>query len=91
MFKKGRKKGTVRFSVTPANGVKKVCLAGDFNDWEPVTMRKQKNGSYAVTVPIEPGSHQYKFKLDDQWLLDPENHTHSANSFGTLNSVAVVE
>ena len=91
MFKKGRKKDTVRFVYTPQNGAKTVMLAGDFNEWEPKRMTKQKNGSFALTVPLEPGTYQYKYKVDDDWYLDPDIQNNTVNEFGTLNSLAEVD
>lgn len=88
MFARGTKKGTIKFSVTPSNGAKKVQIAGDFTDWRPVDMRKQKNGAYAATVPVPGGSHEYKFIFDGQWVVDPDNSAWAVNPFGTLNSVA---
>ena len=87
MFAQGQKKGTIRFSIKPSNGAKKVQLVGDFTDWRPVEMRKQKTGAYAVTVPVPPGSHEYKFIFDGQWFVDSENNAWALNPFGTLNSV----
>jgi 1,4-alpha-glucan branching enzyme len=91
MFSNGRKKGTFRFQLQTSNSVKKVCVAGDFSDWEPVRMKKQKNGSYAVTMPLSAGSYQYKFQVNEDWLLDPDNHNNALNSFGSLNSVAEIK
>ena len=91
MITKGRKKDTFRFVLQTSNGVKKVCVAGDFSDWETVRMRKQKNGSYAVTIPLSAGSYHYKFQVDDEWLLDPDNHNNALNSFGSLNSLAEIK
>ncbi len=90
MFSKGQKKGTVRFTVMPTNGARKVQLAGDFTDWHPVEMKKQKNGAYVATVPVPTGNHQYKFVLDGEWIVDPDNNAWAVNPFGTLNSVAQV-
>jgi 1,4-alpha-glucan branching enzyme len=90
MFALGQKKGTIRFSVKPSAGAKKVQLAGDFTDWRPVEMRKQKNDLYTATVPVPPGSHEYKFIFDDQWGVDPDNNAWALNPFGTLNSVVQV-
>lgn len=90
MFGKGQKKGTVKFSVKPMNGVKKVQLAGDFSHWQPVDMSKQKNGSFAATIPLTPGTHEYKFLLDGEWVVDPDNGIWALNPYGTLNSVAQV-
>ena len=90
MFKQGQRKGTVRFEVKPANGAKKVQLAGDFTNWRPVEMLKQKNGAYAATVPVPLGNHEYKFIMDGQWVVDPDNNAWALNPYGTLNSVAQV-
>ena len=91
MVGKGSKKGTVRFSFQVENTAKKVHLVGDFNDWKPVSMKKQKDGRYAITVPLNPGTHEYKFVVDGQWRVDPDNGAWALNPYGTLNSVAVVE
>ena len=91
MIGKGSKEGTTRFSLQVENAAKKIQLVGDFSDWQPVDMKKQKDGRYAVTVPLKPGSHEYKFIVDGQWRVDPDNGAWALNPFGTLNSVAVIE
>jgi 1,4-alpha-glucan branching enzyme len=90
MFARGTKSGTVQFIIKPSNGAKKIQVAGDFSDWRPVDMRKQKSGAFAATVPVPPGSHEYKFILDGQWIVDPDNNAWACNPFGTLNSVAKI-
>ena len=90
MFTCGNKNGTVQFTLKPAQAAKKVQVAGDFSDWRPVNMRQQKSGSFAATVPVPPGTHEYKFIMDGKWIVDPDNNAWSCNPFGTLNSVAKV-
>ncbi|MHC4984021.1 MAG: isoamylase early set domain-containing protein [Planctomycetota bacterium] len=90
MFAKGRKKGTVRFSVRPPSGEKKVELAGDFNGWRPARMRRQKDGNYVCLVSLRPGTYEYKFVLGGQWSVDGDNGNYALNPYGTLNSVATV-
>lgn len=90
MISKGRKKGSIRFSLTPPEAVESVAVAGDFNNWTPAKMRKQKSGQFVAILPIGPGTHEYKYVVDDQWIVDPENDTCAANPFGTVNSVAIV-
>lgn len=90
MFTKGQKKDAIRFTVRPPNGAMKVQVAGDFSKWQPVPMRKQKNGDYACIVPLKPGTYEYKFMLDGQWCVDPDNGNYALNPYGTLNSVATV-
>jgi len=86
MFKKGQKKGTVRFTLSGNALGEKAQLAGDFNGWKPVAMRKQKSG-FGVTVDVPPGMHQYKFLLDGAWLADPDNSDWAVSPLGTINSV----
>jgi 1,4-alpha-glucan branching enzyme len=90
MVEKGRKKGTLRFSLE-ANGSGKVELAGDFNDWQPSRMRKNKQGRYVAVVPVPPGVYEYKFIVDGDWITDPETHTWAMNPYGTMNSVAQMD
>jgi len=90
MFAKGQKKGTMKFTVKPDDTVKAVAVAGEFTDWKPQEMKKQKNGAYTVTLPVSPGNHQYKFILDGQWVSDPDNDLWAPNPYGSLNSVAQV-
>ncbi len=91
MYGKGTKKGTTRFSIKPAAGAKAVSVVGDFSDWTPVEMRKQKDGSFAATVALAAGAHEYKFIVDGEWVVDPDNNTWALNSFGTLNSVVHIQ
>jgi 1,4-alpha-glucan branching enzyme len=91
MIAAGSKKGTVRFSINPGGGVKKVQLVGDFSEWKPMAMGKQKDGSFATVMKLKPGTYEYKFIVDGQWRVDPDNGAWALNPFGTLNSVATVE
>ena len=90
MYAKGKIKGSTMFIIKPSGSAKKVELAGDFNGWKPTAMKKQKDGSYVLSVPLDKGAHEYKFLVDGQWLVDPDNNTWSVNKFGTMNSVAQV-
>jgi 1,4-alpha-glucan branching enzyme len=91
MVSKGRKKGTMRFVLVPGDSVGKVELAGDFNSWQPIRMRKRKNGSYVAVVALAPGIYDYKFVVDGQWRADPDNSAWAMNPYGTLNSVVEVK
>ncbi|MFA6133915.1 MAG: glycogen-binding domain-containing protein [Phycisphaerae bacterium] len=91
MISKGTKKGTIRFSLLPENTAKKVRLVGDFSEWQPLEMKKQKDGRYTVVVALAPGTYEYKFTVEGQWRVDPDNGAWALNPYGTLNSVVVVE
>ena len=91
MFKKGTKKDTIRFSLKPGSSITKVEIAGDFNEWVPTLMKKQKGGEFALILNIQPGTYEYKFIVDGDWQVDPDHSAWALNPFGTLNSVIQVE
>jgi len=91
MYTKGRKKGTIRFKVRAGAGTGKAAVAGDFSNWKPVSMRRQRDGSFAATVLVPPGRHEYKFILDGDWAHDTDVPEVAMNCHGTFNSVAVME
>lgn len=88
---KKNKDGRTTFIFKPDRAVQRVYLAGDFNNWAPAARRMAKNrdGSYRARLALEPGSYQYKFIVDGEWLHDPDA-PQQRNEHGTLNSVAEV-
>lgn len=91
MYECGKKKGSVSFKVKTAAKAQKAALAGDWNNWQPVTMRKQKDGTFIVSVDIPPGRYEYKFVVDGSWVHDGDVPGVISNSYGTLNSVAYIK
>lgn len=85
-----KKNGSVRFVFNPENPPKKVFLVGSFNNWDPVQMRKQKNGSYVRTMELPKGVYEYKFIIDDIWQHDLDTDANLLNPMGTMNSVVLV-
>lgn len=90
MINQVSKTGTVRFVYSPDFPVKQVGLAGSFNNWRPVAMKKQKNGVYALELNMSKGHHEYKFVVDGVWQSDPENTNTVQNALGSVNSVVFV-
>jgi hypothetical protein len=90
MYKDGKRAGTIRFLIKPRGGASTVELAGDFNDWQPKRMRKLKTGEYYKDVKLLPGTHEYKFLVDGEWVADPDHDHRTVNEFHTHNSVAEV-
>jgi type 1 glutamine amidotransferase len=39
---------------------------------------------------LPPGTFEYKFLVDGQWVADPRNERVCLNSFGTTNSIVRV-
>jgi 1,4-alpha-glucan branching enzyme len=79
----------VRFSIEAAHA-EQVLLAGDFTEWEANARKMRKSGprarTFAATVSVPPGEHQYKFIVDGAWVTDPKAAC-VPNPFGTENSV----
>jgi cyclomaltodextrinase len=64
---------TFRYEPPPgAPEVESVTLPGSFNGWSTseLPMERQEDGSWAVTVELEPGDHLYKFYINDSWPED---------------------
>ena len=64
-----------------------VTVVGDFTDWEqhPIALKKQKDGTWKATVPLDPGLHEYRFLVDGQWRDDAECAQRKMNAFGAEN------
>jgi 1,4-alpha-glucan branching enzyme len=70
-----------------------VFLAGDFNDWSPTEnpMAKGDDGIWRTTLTLIPGTYEYKFVVDGEWIEDPENPDFLPDPYGGKNSVITVE
>lgn len=83
---------TVVFTLNaPAHS--KVQIAGDFNDWRPEALffTDMTEGSlWQTKLTLKPGSYQYKYLLDGQWVTDPDNEHTMDDSFGGTNSILKV-
>ena len=83
----------VTFAVRAEPG-SSVFLAGDFNGWDPKAKTltdKDGTGLFKTTLNLVPGVYEYKFVIDDKWVVDHDNKEWVQNAHGTLNSVKRVE
>jgi len=71
---------------------KKVILTGSFNSWDEnnYQMIKTKNG-WEYTLRLAGGKHHYKFIVDDNWIVDPNNPIQEYDYEGNINSVYIVK
>ena len=92
MSKRITKRRRVTFSFEAA-AAGEVILMGDFNNWnlKKHAMKNNGNGMWNKTMTLAPGRYEYKFFVDGEWKIDPQNYQTCMNCFGTQNSVLNLE
>ncbi len=82
----------INFVFKPDKKYSKVFLFGSFNSWNRSDLEmKEDNGTYKISVSLDPGRYQYKFYADGAELIDPLNPDKIPNGMGDYNSVLNVE
>jgi chromosome partitioning protein len=82
------------FFCMSAPGAKKVYVAGEFNDWRldaAASLERDEEGIWRRRVSLLPGRYQYKYYVDGQWIVDPENPLRIVNENGIVNSLIKVK
>ena len=68
-----------------------VAVAGDFNDWTPISLSPHTvNGETVWTglVPVPRGEHEYQFVINgERWVTDPLAPVQQDDGFGAKNAV----
>ncbi len=84
----------VTFKLPKDVSAETVHLCGEFNDWSPTKhpMKKLKDGSFSVTVSLEPGqSYRFRYLLDNErWENDWDADAYVANQYGTEDSLITI-
>lgn len=75
------------------DNARQVLIAGDFNNWMPMStpMQHEPRGAWTMKLPLGPGRYRYRFVVDGKWQTDPHNQYVETNQFGELNNVVEVE
>ena len=75
-----------------APDAKKVCVAGKFNEWNTsaTPMIKGNDGTWKAKIKLSPGTYEYKYFVDKDWVSDQLCSEVVPNSFGTNNCVISV-
>jgi len=69
---------------------KSVRIGGNFNNWNPsdaFLMERDETGMWTKNVFLKPGTYQYKFIVDGEWVQDHNNSKYIDNAYGGTNSV----
>jgi len=69
-----------------------VLVTGNFTGWSEENNRMVKeDGVWKFPIRLAPGKYLYKFKIDGEWIMDPDNPAFEENEFGSGNSVLWIE
>ncbi len=75
------------FRLHGYENAKKVILTGSFDQWDEKALRMYKvPGGWELNLFIREGTHAYKFIVDGNWILDPENKIVRPDGNGNFNS-----
>ena len=66
-----------------------IYVMGGFNDWsrDKLKMESRPDNKYEKTIFMEPRRHEYKFVVNGEELIDPENDVFVSNNIGGWNSI----
>ena len=89
-----RRSCKVTFELPAKSKAKRVVVLGDFNDWNPEkhVLKRRKDGSFALTVSLQPGNaYRFRYLVDgERWENDHSADTYVPNPFGGDDSVVEV-
>ncbi len=88
-------KVTFKLSRIATPQADKVCIAGEFNNWNTraTPMKKLKSGDFSITLELEPGrKYQFRYLIDDaRWENDWNADAYVTSSYGYCdNSVVLI-
>lgn len=65
----------------------RVTIVGDFNNWSPQLMKKNKKNNWTITMQLKPGEYLYNFIVDGKMITDPFNKRSKNAGQKTLSSL----
>ncbi len=81
------KTAEVEFKVFAPNS-DSVAVAGDFNSWKPLALKKDKTGNWSGKIKLGEGTYQYKLVFNGQyWETDKSNPERAPDGHGGENSI----
>ena len=73
--------GATRLSIAAAEA-SQVEVAGDWNQWQPVPLRRADNGVWYLDLAIPPGVYRYAFRIDRKSWQVPKGIAAVDDGFG---------
>ncbi|WP_026935362.1 hypothetical protein [Christiangramia echinicola] len=87
-----RIKKKVTFHLNNFQDASEVILTGSFNNWDEHQLRMKKTDSgWIQTMVLSGGKHHYKYIVDGEWKVDPDNTIMEYDGEGHINSVCMVK
>ena len=82
----------ITFKIEEVYGKTDVFIAGSFNDWKEDAwkMEQFEYGTFIFQIKLNSGKYYYKYFIDNEWILDPNNPVKELDKNGNLNSVLIV-
>ncbi len=78
--------------IQPATLGKRVCVAGAFSHWQPLTMKLDtETNTHTLRLTLPAGKHEYRLIVDGHWIADPYNTDWTLNEFGEPHSIVVAQ
>ncbi|MDQ5847112.1 MAG: DUF3471 domain-containing protein [Acidobacteriota bacterium] len=85
-------KGSTTFRLKGYPNARVVAVGGTFNDFNQSQLLCGKEGEgWVCRIDLAPGKYTYKFIIDGDWILDPDNPNSEDDERGFTNSVLVVK
>ncbi|HIK43232.1 MAG TPA: alpha-amylase, partial [Thermoleptolyngbya sp. M55_K2018_002] len=61
-----------------------ASLVGSFSDWDEIPMKKGKDGFFRVSVDLEDGVYNYKFRVQSKsWFFEPNQWVDVTDPYAT--------
>jgi len=83
--------GKVRFEFVHSTA-RRVSVVGTFNGWnadvDQMTLRE--SGNWVKELELPPGTYEYRYVVDGEWVQDPRAEHSVINPFGERNSLLSV-
>ena len=77
-----------------------VSVRGEFNSWGETALTLQDDGTWSISVELEPGRYLYKYFINGDWPkdmsdwngvpADPDADEYADDNFGGKNAVRLV-
>lgn len=85
------REGNITFKLSDFPEASIVAVAGTFNGWNQSQYLFERAGNeWICRITLPPGTYQYKFIVDGDWLVDPRNVTVVHDERGIENSQLIV-